>query len=231
MSRRATDEGLEYALDLFQSKTTSFTRAHEAAILADMDGKIIRVNPQARLMFGYDDMEGMCLEELMPEDGNNYRERHKAGLARVRSGETSQVVDEPLAFHGLHSSGKPFKICLRVMHIHKGRGYFCGVIEKRSWLSPRVKEALTKAALGVLAVLSIWVPLNRYEINQNREVLVSIYENALVAAQAAKNIQALKREDLPEGTIKNLTAVINRLELIKMSIQKNQGIADEDAGH
>ncbi len=106
--------------------------AGDAIILAGKDGKIIFWNKGAETMFGYTEQEvtGSQLEILMPEQ---YRERHRAGLERIRMGGSSRLIGKTAQFEGLRKDGEVFPLELSLASWSTSEGmFFTGIVREIS---------------------------------------------------------------------------------------------------
>ena len=105
-----------------------FQAAVDAVVFANDAGKIIGMNPKAKLMFGYisNTATGKSLEILMPE---RFRAAHRAGIARIQHGEPSRMTGKVMPLYGLHREGWEFAMELSVTPFEvSGQKYFAGVI-------------------------------------------------------------------------------------------------------
>src|SRR5438270_368151 len=95
----------------------------------DARGLVTGWNHQAELVFGWSREEalGRVLAELIiPED---YRERHRQGLANFLATGEGRVVNQRLELPALHRSGRRFPVELTISPIHTSRGYeFCAFL-------------------------------------------------------------------------------------------------------
>lgn len=123
--RRTTNERLRESEARFRSV---FESATDAIVLADPEGRIISWNRAARDTFGYleDEVLGRPLAILMPP---RYRERHEAGMQRVRSGGPTRVIGRTVEMRGLRKDGTEFPIELAIGSWNLDRGqFYSGVI-------------------------------------------------------------------------------------------------------
>jgi PAS domain S-box-containing protein len=127
--RKAEEANLEQSEQRFRAVTESVT---DAIISADADGRIVFWNRGAAAIFGYDAGEAMGLEltVLMPE---RYRERHLAGLRRLREDGESSVVGRTLELNGLRRDGAEFPLELSLGSWHQAdQRYYTAVIRDLS---------------------------------------------------------------------------------------------------
>src|SRR5688572_10152016 len=84
--------------------------ATDAIIVADSEGRVVRVNRATEQMLGFSNQElaGKPLTELMPE---RYRDQHTAGLNRLRTG-GERRLSGLIELEALHKDGHevPFEL-------------------------------------------------------------------------------------------------------------------------
>jgi PAS domain S-box-containing protein/hemerythrin-like metal-binding protein len=122
---KQAEDALRESEALFRAVSES---AHDAIVTADSSGKIIKWNPSAGQMFGYSESEaiGQSLTFLMP---NRFRDRHAAGMSRVRAGGEPHVMGKPIELVGLRKDGSEFPLDLSLAQWHISQGhFFTGVI-------------------------------------------------------------------------------------------------------
>ncbi|MEV0613641.1 PAS domain S-box protein [Nonomuraea sp. NPDC050404] len=92
-----------------------------AVIVADATGVIVSWNPQAAVLFGWrtEEAVGRPLTILMPP---RLRERHTAGLARVRDNGASELAGRIIPLVGLRRDGSEFPMALTVNAWHGADG-------------------------------------------------------------------------------------------------------------
>lgn len=123
--RNRSEGALRQSETKFRSVVQSAT---DAIILADRDGDIIEWNNGAEHIFGYTEKEvlGKSLTMLMPE---LYREAHRQGVERIRSGGEPRIIGRTVEMHGLRKDGTEFPIGLSVATWKSdGRNFYSGVI-------------------------------------------------------------------------------------------------------
>ncbi|HSF91568.1 MAG TPA: PAS domain S-box protein, partial [Paracoccaceae bacterium] len=81
----------------------------DAIVTADATGRIVTWNPAAGKIFGYTAKEaiGQDLSILVPTE---FREAHKAGLARVVKTGKTKVIGQVVALRGLRKDGTEFPL-------------------------------------------------------------------------------------------------------------------------
>lgn len=91
-------------------------KSADAVVLASLTGEILRFNRSAERIFGRaaSDVVGELLTELMPEE---FREAHQAGLLRLASSGTGQVLGKWLRLRGLRADGTQFPLDLHVSEV------------------------------------------------------------------------------------------------------------------
>ena len=103
--------------------------AADAVVSASDDGRIIEFNPAAERMFGrrrHDTLGRKISDVLVPE---HLRERHEAGMARLRRNERSRVSGHPLELEAVRANGELFPIELTITEVPlEGRRQFTAFI-------------------------------------------------------------------------------------------------------
>src|SRR4030095_14959704 len=95
----------EHALRASENQLRSVTEsAHDAIIIADADGRILRWNQAAERCFGYSEAEALArpVVMLIPE---RLRGAHDAGLANLRAGGVPKLIDRTVEVRGLRKDG------------------------------------------------------------------------------------------------------------------------------
>jgi PAS domain S-box-containing protein len=95
--------------------------APDATVIADVDGRIVRVNAQTERLFGYDRdaLVGMRVEALLPERFRTQHERHRAdyaGQPRVRP------MGAGLDLFGLRADGSEFPVSISLSPVSTDEG-------------------------------------------------------------------------------------------------------------
>lgn len=87
--------------------------APDAVVIADQDGKIVRVNEQAEKIFGYEreELEGQEVEILVPE---RLRERYQAQRAGFGVHPSTRPIGLELDVWGLRKDGSEFPVEIRL---------------------------------------------------------------------------------------------------------------------
>ncbi len=98
-----------------------FNVAPDAMIVVDTSGRIVRANPQAEALFGFDAsaMTGQPIEMLMPESARHSHASHRAGYVanpRVRLMGTGQELT------GLKRSGETFPVEIALSPLNSPQG-------------------------------------------------------------------------------------------------------------
>jgi PAS domain S-box-containing protein len=103
----------ETALESVNLLHSVLNTVEEGIVTADSSGKIILVNEQIQMIFGYkeDELIGQNIQTLMPE---KYREQHRMGMKRYLKTRESRAVGEKLVLEGLKKNGKVFPIELQI---------------------------------------------------------------------------------------------------------------------
>lgn len=101
--------------------------APDAVVVADFEGKIVAWNPGARDIFGYEEHEaiGANVTTLMPE---RYREKHEAGMKRLRDSGEGRLIGKTVTLHGLCKDGSEFPLELSLGTWSAGNGTFFSAI-------------------------------------------------------------------------------------------------------
>lgn len=92
----------------------------DGVIVSDRDGRIIDCSEQAASTFGYekDELIGELMETAIVPP--NYREAHRNGMERIKSGGEARILGRRLEIEGQHCSGSIFPIELAVTQVGKG---------------------------------------------------------------------------------------------------------------
>jgi PAS domain S-box-containing protein len=102
--------------------------APDAVVVADFEGKIVAWNPGARDIFGYEEHEaiGTYVTTLMPQ---RYREKHEAGMKRLRDLGEARLIGKTVHLHGLRKDGSefPLELSLGTWSVRK-ESFFCAII-------------------------------------------------------------------------------------------------------
>ena len=129
--------------------------ANDAIVTADSAGKIVGWNRRAEITFGYTAAEVILrpLTMLMPE---RYRERHLAGMNRLRSGEDARLLGKTVELEGLRKDGSefPMELSLAKWEIAEGR-FVSGTIRdvterRRSEASLRIAATAFESQEGMV---------------------------------------------------------------------------------
>jgi PAS domain S-box-containing protein len=102
--------------------------ANDAIVSIDGVGAVVLWNPRAEAMFGWtaDEMAGQPLERIIPEQ---YRDLHRAGIARVAGGGETHVIGETVELSALHRDGREFPIELSLARWDSKDGVrFSGIV-------------------------------------------------------------------------------------------------------
>jgi len=120
---------LERTIALNEARYHALTHsASDAIVSADANGRIVSWNLSAERIFGYEEREavGRPLTILMPP---HLRDAHRAGIARVASGDQSNLVGRVTELEGQRRDGSTFPIELSLSRWSAKDGqYFTGII-------------------------------------------------------------------------------------------------------
>jgi two-component system, sensor histidine kinase and response regulator len=123
--------------------------ANDAIITADAAGRIVSWNRAAQAMFGHAEAEviGRPLTVIIPE---RLREKHTAGMERVRAGGERHVIGRTVELEGLRRDGSEFPIELSLAEWgYGGERFFTGILRDVS--ERRESLARLRAAAETLA--------------------------------------------------------------------------------
>lgn len=102
--------------------------APDAVVVVDFEGKIVAWNPGARDIFGYEEHEaiGTNVTALMPL---RYREKHEAGMKRLRNLGEARLIGKTVDLHGLRKDGSefPLELSLGTWSVRQ-ETFFCAII-------------------------------------------------------------------------------------------------------
>jgi len=177
-----TEADLIHAVFRMQSQT--MRRKGDWMVLADPQGRIIAVNPQAATGLGYaqEELIGQPLTVIMPE---RYRLLHERGINRIRSGGESRIAGKTLPLHALTKDDKEIRINLSVDHFRmEGQGeYAIGSMTERPLVNTR--KIMTPAVIFAFCVAFAFMLTNRYLIT---EVLFQVHGDVTEIQQAVEVI-------------------------------------------
>jgi PAS domain S-box-containing protein len=100
-----------------------FEAAPDAIVLADGEGRILRVNQQAELMFGYSrgELHGKPIEALLPP---RFRERHVARRSTYLAEPRLRSMGAGLELYGLRKDGSEFPVDIVLSPLQTGGQLF-----------------------------------------------------------------------------------------------------------
>jgi PAS domain S-box-containing protein len=110
-----------------------FEAAPDAIVLADGEGRILRVNQQAELMFGYSrgELHGKPIEALLPP---RFRERHVARRSTYLAEPRLRSMGAGLELYGLRKDGSEFPVDIVLSPLQTGGQLFVvSVIRDITW--------------------------------------------------------------------------------------------------
>jgi PAS domain S-box-containing protein len=120
-ARMTADASLRESDERYRSL---FDTSVDAIITTDEDGRIACWNRSAERMFGYAAAEvtGQPATVVVPQE---YRDRHRAGLDRVKSGGEPHVIGKTVEMEGLRRDGSefPLELSLTAWKVASGRFY------------------------------------------------------------------------------------------------------------
>jgi PAS domain S-box-containing protein len=101
--------------------------APDAVVVVDFEGKIVAWNPGARDIFGYEEHEaiGTNVTTLMPQ---RYREKHEAGMKRLRDLGEARLIGKTVELHGLRKDSSEFPLELSLGTWSVGKETFFSAI-------------------------------------------------------------------------------------------------------
>jgi PAS domain S-box-containing protein len=110
--------------------------ALDCVIISDYRGRILEFNASAEQTFGYarEDVVGRPMAEVIVPP--QYREAHRAGLARCAAGEGGALLGQRMEMHGMRADGSEFPIELTVNKVEGSDppmfvGYLRDITERR----------------------------------------------------------------------------------------------------
>jgi len=100
-----------------------FEAAPDAIVLVDDEGRILRVNRQAELMFGYsrEELRDKPVESLLPP---RFRERHGMHRSTYMAEPRLRSMGAGLELYGLHKDGSEFPVDIVLSPLPTGDGPF-----------------------------------------------------------------------------------------------------------
>ncbi len=116
--------------------------APDAVVVVDFEGKIVAWNPGARDTFGYEEHEaiGTNVTTLMPQ---RYREKHQAGMKRLRDSGDARLIGKTVDLHGLRGDGSefPLELSLGTWSV-RNEAFFCAIIRDIAKRKPAGKVSV-----------------------------------------------------------------------------------------
>jgi PAS domain S-box-containing protein len=207
-----------------------FDSSVDAIVSADEDGRIVGWNRSAERMFGYSAAEvtGQPVMMVVP---HRYRDRHRAGLAHVKSGGEPHVIGKRVEMDGLRRDGAefPLEFSLSAWKIASDRFYTAIIrdnTERRrleaQLLQAQKMEAVGRLAGGVahdfnnlLTVIQGYGELLQVSLEgdpEKRESVAEIVKAAERAAALTRQLLAFSRRQVLETRVLDLGAVVAELE-------------------
>ncbi len=128
--------------------------AHDAVVVADVEGRITLFNPAAERTFGYksDEMVGRHIRELMPEA---LRGAHQDGIERYVATRIPRVVGRTVEVTGLRKDGETFPLELSLSAVESGGELqFIGSIRdqtERQRMRAMLVQSEKLASIGLLS--------------------------------------------------------------------------------
>ena len=182
--------------------------ARDAIITSDSAGNIAGWNRGAEIMFGYTESEvmGQPMTLLMPQ---RYRDRHLAGMSRIRSGGEPHAIDSAVELNGLRKDRSEFPLELSLARWETTDCWFVtGIIRDIT---------MRKRAEGELGTLSRAVEQSPTSIvitdrSGNIEYVNPYFENVTGYTRAevvGRNPRILKSGTTPAETYTELWTVIS----------------------
>ncbi|HKN87851.1 MAG TPA: ATP-binding protein [Nitrospiraceae bacterium] len=240
----ASERRLEATLD----------NALDAVIGADAEGRIIRWNPRAKQLFGWESEEVMgrtLTETIIPP---NYRERHEEGLRRFRETGQGTILKRRIEMTSRSRHGSEFPVELTVIPLNvSGTVEFIAFLrdiserkqaqeERDQWsqtLERRVSErtealrSVNEKLQEVDKVRSAFVAIASHEIRTPLTSTLGYVENMLDGVTGSLNErQAQYLRQVKENTTR-LTRLINELldlsliEAGRLQLHKTNVLVDE----
>jgi PAS domain S-box-containing protein len=224
--------------------------AHDAIITSDSAGTIVDWNVGAETMFGYSELEavGRPLTLIMPE---RFRERHLAGLARVRSGGERHVIGRSVELEGLHMDGRvfPMELSLATWETSAGQ-FFTGIVRdvterKRAEEAQREARSLLEMVVDNIPLMVFlkdatdltFVLLNRAGedlLGHDRSAMLGKSDLDFFPPEQAAFFTSKDREvldgdggilDIPEESIQTASRGLRWLHTRKIALRTNDGVS------
>jgi protein-histidine pros-kinase len=119
--RREQAAGLRLVPQLDQEFSGFLEAAPDAVVIADRDGRIIRVNAQAEKMFGYprEELLGRELEALIPE---RFRSRHVEQRTTYSANPGVRPMGAGLELYGRRKDGQEFPVEISLSPLQSNAG-------------------------------------------------------------------------------------------------------------
>jgi two-component system cell cycle sensor histidine kinase/response regulator CckA len=142
--RRQADEMLRLAVEA----------APNAMVMADDGGKIVLVNSQTEVLFGYarEELLGRAVDILVPP---KYRDRHPAFRSEFMRGPQARAMGAGRDLYGLRKDGSefPVEIGLNPIRTERGTWVLSAIVDitERKHIDEQLRETQKLESLGLLA--------------------------------------------------------------------------------
>lgn len=163
-----------------------FQFATEGIVVADVQGVIVLANPKAQRLFGYDTMEGMKIEELIPM---RHRQKHVGHRENYVRNPHARPMGAGMDLLAVNKAGKEFPVEVSLSHFqtHEGAYVMSFIIDitdrKKSERDLVVALEQLRTTSEALAQL-------------NRGLESKVHERTEELAHAIRNLAESKREVL-----------------------------------
>ena len=190
--------------------------ANDAIVTINHHGDVVTWNRAAERVFlrSESEMLGQSVEQIMPPE---LRARHRAGLARLREGGESRVLNQVMELRGLRGDGSEFPLELSIASWHSGdQPFFSGIlrdISERKRIEADMRAAKEEAETAA-QVKSQFLATMSHEIRTPINALLGIGELMLESPLSADQRNMIELSNQSGSAL--LALINNILDLSKI---------------